>query len=132
MAISFPEKEHIERALKERRAEVLKQQEVREKELTKEKEKEILREVVSEHIRKARSPSAGQQKVVVKKAQQIKTQPKERQIQLLTELAFEKGISHAIEVAKRLDSPYLLDEFHDFLVDELYNKLIETGKLKAL
>ena len=59
-------------------------------------------------------------------------EPKERQIKLLTELAFEKGIPHSVEVAKRLDSPYILDEFHDALVDELYNKLIGEGKLKRI
>lgn len=124
--------EKIYKEFERKRAEVLKKPEFKEKELTKEKEKDLLVEAVSEYIARAQPPSATQQKVVIQKAQQIKTQPKERQVQLLTDLAFEKGISHAIEVAKRLENPYLLDEFHDALVDELYNKLVQEGKLKQV
>ena len=71
-------------------------------------------------------------KVVIKKAKELKGEPKERQIKLLIDLAFEKGVVHATEVAKRLDSPYILDEFHDTLVDELYNYLVEQKKLKQI
>jgi hypothetical protein len=103
-----------------------------EKEPSPEKQKEIIKQAVSKRIQKVQPVPPVQQKVIVQKAQQIKTQPKEKQIQLLTELAFEKGIPHALEVVRRLDNPYLLDEFHDALVDELYNKLIEEGKLKQI
>ena len=63
---------------------------------------------------------------------ELKGQKKERQIQLLTGLAFDKGVIHATEVAQKLDDPYILDEFHDTLVDELYNYLVEQGKLKEV
>ena len=71
-------------------------------------------------------------KVVVKRAKELKGEKKERQIELLTDLAFDKGVIHATEVAKKLDDPYILDEFHDTLVDELYNHLIEQKKLKQV
>ena len=71
-------------------------------------------------------------KAVVKKAKELKGEKKERQIQLLTDLAFEKGVSHATEVAKKLDDPFILDEFHDTLVDELHSYLVEQGKLKQV
>lgn len=124
--------EELYKKFEEKRAEVLEQPEFKEKEITSEKQKEILREAVSERIQKTQPVSPAQQQVVVQKAQQIKAESKERQIQLLTDLAFEKGIPHAIDVAKRLENAYLLDEFHDALVDELYNKLIEEGKLKQI
>ena len=55
---------------------------------------------------------------------------RQNQIKMLCDLAFEKGIDVAIEEAKKLDSPYILDEFHDALVGELYKQLIEQGKLE--
>lgn len=94
--------------------------------------KKILEEAVRERIQNAQSIPLSQQQVVAQSAQQIKAQPKERHIELLTQMAFDKGVVEAVEVAKKMDNPYLLDEFHDALVDELYNKLIEQGKLKAI
>ncbi len=124
--------EELYKKFEQKRAETLKQPEFKEKELTPEQHKEILKEGISERIKTAQPVPSAQQKVVIQKVQQIKTEPKERQIQLLTDLAFEKGIPHAVEVAKRLENPFLLDEFHKALVDELYNKLIEEGKLKQI
>ncbi|MBL7053421.1 MAG: hypothetical protein ISS02_02060 [Candidatus Portnoybacteria bacterium] len=57
---------------------------------------------------------------------------RQNQIKMLCDLAFEKGVDTAIEEAKKLDSPYILDEFHDSLVDELREKLIEKGKLDRI
>lgn len=54
----------------------------------------------------------------------------EGQIKVLREIAFEKGLDAAIEEAKKLNNPYLLDEFHDDLVDNFYKKLVEAGKLE--
>ena len=124
--------EEVLKKFEQKRAEVLKQPEFKEGELSKEKEKEILREAISERIEKVPPLLPAQQKAIAQKVQQIKAQPKERQIQLLIEMAFEKGVFEAVEVARRLDSPYLLDEFHDALIDELYNKLVQEGKLKQI
>ena len=122
--------EEIYEKFEKKRAEALKQPET--KELTPEKEKEILKEAISDHVQKAKPVSDDQQKTIAAVTQKIKGQPQENQVKLLTDLALEKGVSHAIEVAKRLDNPYLLDELHDALVDELYNKLVEKGELKAI
>ena len=62
----------------------------------------------------------------------LKDEPKERQIELLIQMTFDKGIIEAIEIAKNLDNPYLLDEFHDALIDHLYDKLVKEGKLKQV
>ncbi|HUT96442.1 MAG TPA: hypothetical protein VMW82_02665 [Candidatus Paceibacterota bacterium] len=123
--------EEIYKNFEARKAEILKQSEIKEGELSSEKQKEILKEAISEKIATAQ-PAAGQQQATIQTAQKLKDQPKDRQIQLLIEVAFEKGVIEAVEVAKNLDNPYLLDEFHDALIDEFYKKLVEQGKLKAI
>jgi glutamate dehydrogenase/leucine dehydrogenase len=112
-------------------AEELQKTESKEGIISPEKGKEILGEAVRERIAIAQ-PAALQQQVVAQNAKQIKAQPKERHVQLLTQMAFDKGIAEAVETAKKMDNPYLLDEFHDALVDELYKKLVEEGKLKQI
>jgi len=54
----------------------------------------------------------------------------EGQVKVLREIAFEKGLDIAIEEAKKLNNPHILDEFHDDLVDKFYQKLVEAGKLE--
>ncbi|MFH1508991.1 MAG: hypothetical protein ABIE68_02400 [bacterium] len=54
----------------------------------------------------------------------------QQNLQQLVNIAFTKGIDEAIDQAKKTDDPYLIDELHDTLVSELYDKLIEAGKLK--
>ncbi len=54
----------------------------------------------------------------------------EEQVKVLREIAFEKGLDTAIEEAKKLNNPYILDEFHDDLIDKFYKKLVEAGKLE--
>lgn len=56
--------------------------------------------------------------------------PREEQVKALCKIAFDKGLAEAIKAAKALDNAYVLDEFHDSLVDELYRELVEKGKLK--
>jgi len=110
-----------------------KKQELIERKEGEKTEKDIIREIVKEKIQQTAisSPSATPQQVA-KKTKEIGSEPKERQVQLLVNLAFEKGIVQAVEVAKGLNNPYLLDELHDVLVDEYYNKLVEQGKLKPI
>ena len=121
--------EEILKNFEAKRAEVLKSKEGI---LSPEQEKEILKEAVLERIKTSQPLPPIQQQAIQQKAQDIKAEPKERQIELLIQLAFGKSVIEAVEVAKKLDNPYLLDEFHDALVDELYNKLIEQGKLAQI
>jgi hypothetical protein len=53
-------------------------------------------------------------------------------LQELVDIAFEDGLSSAIEKVKKMNNPYLLDSFHDLLADRLYKELIERNKLKEL
>lgn len=66
------------------------------------------------------------------KAGELKLLGEEEQIKHLSDLAFRKGIGHAVEVAQNLDNPYLLDKFHDTVVDRLYQELVKRGMLKKI
>lgn len=55
-----------------------------------------------------------------------------RQVKVLVTLAFEKGISYSIKVARGLDDAYLLDALHDQLIGELNEELIKKGRLRKI
>ena len=54
------------------------------------------------------------------------------QVQQLVNIAFTKSLSDALKEVSKLDNPALLDAFHDVLVDQLYDALIERGKLQKI
>ena len=43
---------------------------------------------------------------------------------------FHDGVLAAIEEARKLNEPFLLDAFHDLLVDKLRDELMMRNKLK--
>lgn len=52
----------------------------------------------------------------------------ESQVQHLTDLALNKGVVHAVKVARHLEDNYTLDMFHDkLLADEFHKVLLEKG-----
>jgi ATP-dependent 26S proteasome regulatory subunit len=63
-------------------------------------------------------------------AAKIKKMDQKNQVKALIKLVFAKNIAYAIKVARNLDSPYVLDEFHDTLVDEHYEEMVEKKKIK--
>ncbi|HRY52624.1 MAG TPA: hypothetical protein P5089_02095 [Candidatus Portnoybacteria bacterium] len=65
-------------------------------------------------------------------ADEYKGLEKNQQLKSLVDLAFQKGINYAADVAKEMDSAYLMDEFHDTLVDKLHKELVEKGKLEEI
>ncbi len=79
-------------------------------------------------------PSSPPQSSVVAPApaEELKSLDRDRQLKILVDLAFQQGINKAVEADKATESPYLIDEFHDTLVDQLRQQLIEKGKLKEL
>jgi hypothetical protein len=59
-----------------------------------------------------------------KKAKKIQILGDEEKIEHLLKIAHEKGVLFAVQVAKKMNDPYLLDVFHDLLAREgLYKKL---------
>lgn len=80
------------------------------------------REVVREYIAPAAQIPASQtddDDQIKKTAQSIKEEPHYRQIEELLKIAEKNGILNAVEVAKHLKNPHLLDDFHDRIVAEL-------------
>jgi len=58
-------------------------------------------------------------------------QDAESQIQHLVDIALEKGVIHAVNVAKHLEDNYVLDMFHDKLLsDELHEALMKKGLIE--
>lgn len=57
----------------------------------------------------------------------------ELKINNLVNLAMQKGVIHAVKVARHLEDNYTLDEMHDrLLADEFHKALLEKGLLKEL
>lgn len=51
----------------------------------------------------------------------------QEKVDMLVKLAQTKGLPHAVKVAERLKDYYALDKFHDALVDNLYDSLLQQG-----
>ncbi len=52
------------------------------------------------------------------------------QVKTLCDLALHKGVETALKAAQELNNPYILDEFHDALVDLLYERLISEKRIE--
>ena len=53
-------------------------------------------------------------------------------VQNLVNTAFTKSLKDAADDARKTNNAALIDAFHDALVDQLYDHLVERGKLKKL
>ncbi|HPN54862.1 MAG TPA: hypothetical protein PLB52_02910 [Candidatus Moranbacteria bacterium] len=57
----------------------------------------------------------------------------ETQIQHLVDLAQQKGVVHAVKVARHMEDNYVLDTFHDrMMADELHDALVAKGMIKEI
>jgi len=130
--ISFPKKEE-DLKLEEKKTEEEKPEIAEKKNNETEPVKEAKAEVRPSPAAEVEPPSTPPSSAKAQKqAKQLKDLDRPSQVKTLCSLAFQKGLNFAIEVAKALDNAYVLDEFHDTLVDELYKELVEKGKLKKL
>ena len=108
-------------------------------------EKEVFREVLKEHIETLR-PSAPPADTAIPPAplpliaapapqdipgQIKKDEANEATLRMLVEKAMTGTIEDAVKEAQKI-SPYMLDELHDHLVDDMYDKLVVLRKIKAL
>lgn len=103
-------------------------------------DKEILREIVGEKIQESISaqpmtPLSDAAPVrpapIVEPPSYLSLELKDK-IQQLTDLVFSKGLNEAIQEASKTNNAALIDAFHDVIVDELYNALIERKKLEKI
>lgn len=99
-------------------------------------DKEILHEVVGEKIQKnipQYAPHAPTSSTLSQTTDDIPSYldpDLKDKVQELVNIAFTKSIDEAVKIAN--SNPALLDAFHDVLVDELYDMLIERGKVQKI
>lgn len=91
---------------------------------------ENLPEVSSPSVSSA-AGAAVDEKEIARHAEELKVHERPRQVEMLAGLALEKGVPHAVAIAKKLDG-YSLDALHDALVDDLYAELKKRGLVKEL
>lgn len=133
-----------ELAKKEKELESLKQSEVKKEakmspaEESKEEEIKKEEEKIKESSEKPRriklpqkitQPTKSQDDDMDDDLKEIMSMDKPKQIKTLVYLSFKKGVNYAANIASRLKDPYLLDEFHDTLVDNLYDLLKKKKKI---
>lgn len=102
-------------------------------------DKEILHEIVGEKIQETipEQSSEPQTAVPVQPAPAVEppiylSPELKDKIQQLINLAFSKSIDEAIREAAKTNNAALIDAFHDVIVDELYDALIERKKLEKI
>ena len=107
-------------------------------------EKELFREVLKEHIELLRpvlpqvpvTPHAPPPNFVTPTPQDADEERKKREldeaiVRVLVEKAMTGTIENAVKEAQKI-SPYMIDELHDHLVDDMYDKLVALRKIKQL
>jgi hypothetical protein len=99
-----------------------KKEELKKRELLAEEEKIIREKLEKEVARMNLSPKL--QDDAKKRAQQIVNLDEKGKLKRLLDLAEEKGVAFAVDVAKKMDDAAILDYFHDILArDGLYKNL---------
>lgn len=100
-------------------------------------EKEILREALREKIAKTPGPAPLTTSAPTPPQPALSGQPSywtdelRPKVEELVKIAFAKSLKEAIRLAKATENAALIDAFHDLIVDELYNHLVEQGKLQV-
>lgn len=97
-------------------------------------EKMVFKQVVREHATPSNQPSAqvptSNPATATSPARTV-TSEEDRKINLLIAHAFTKGISAAIDEARKTGDAFFIDTLHDRLADEYYQKLLAARKIKA-
>lgn len=100
-------------------------------------ERDIFREILREHIQKSRTPASPTPTPIPlpahlqKSGDDLKKKEElEEQVRHLVELALSRTIQDAVKVAESA-TPFLLDELHDHLADDFYEKLVALRKIKV-
>ena len=97
-----------------------------------EKERMVKQEIKNYLQEMQETPSFAAPPATRDETEEIEKFPPSQQVGALVSLVFEKGLKEAISVAKALENPALMDEFHDTLVDRYYQELVEKGVLEPM
>jgi len=106
------------------------QEKIFEKEQPQEKEKLIKKEIEEKLKEFQTSTTSGIPIDDRDEADEIVGFSPEQQVEALVSLVFEKGLEKAVSVAKKINNPAILDQFHDTLVDKYYQMLTSQGVIK--
>lgn len=120
----------LEKELREKRANL--EQQPEQKELL--PDKEVLREVVGEKIQQnapSYVPKPTPQTQTDDSASYLVGEMKEK-IQELVNHVFQNSLDQGIKEAVKSNNPALIDAFHDVLVDQLYDALLERKKVDPI
>jgi len=102
-----------------------------EREKTPEEKEKLVKKEIKDYLQELQETPSGASPVNLRdEADEIKKFPSSQQVGALISLVFDKGLKKAIAVARELDNPAILDEFHDVLVDRYYQELIKRKILK--
>ena len=102
-----------------------------EKERGPEEKEKIVKQEIKGYLRELQqAPSPVLPTAARDEAEEVKKFEPGQQIGALISLVFENGLSQAVSVARDLDNPAILDEFHDALVDLYYQALVEKKILR--
>ena len=96
-----------------------------------EKEEIAVRQEIKSYLRELQQlPPTAAPLATRDEADEIGKFPASQQVGALISLVFEKGLDEAISVARQLNNPAILDEFHDILADRYYKELVEKKIIK--
>jgi hypothetical protein len=96
-------------------------------------EKESAYSKILSKIKTQSDDNVDQAEIVEDARKGIEKTDAETQIQHLVDIAQQKGIFHAVKVARHMEDNYILDTFHDrLLADELHNALVQKGMIKEM
>ena len=119
----------LEKELQEKKANLGQQTEQKESP----SDKEILRDVVGEKIQQS-APTYTPKPTPQTKTDDASSIPAELKdkIQELVNFVFQNSLDHGIKEAVKSNNPALIDAFHDVLVDQLYDTLLERKKVDQI
>ena len=96
-----------------------------------EKEEKVVKREIKSYLQELQqTPTIAVPLATRDEAKEIEKFPASQQIGALVSLVFEKSLDEAISVAKGIDNPAILDEFHDVLVDKYFKELVEKNIIK--
>ncbi|MBI2023919.1 hypothetical protein HYT00_00785 [Candidatus Giovannonibacteria bacterium] len=97
-------------------------------------EREIVKDVIKEVPTATTLPPPARSTISDDDAKKTSADLQEKKhheiIEGLVNVALSKDLASAFKVARSLNNPHLMDEFHDTLADKYYQKLLDARKLK--
>ena len=125
LKIEFSEIEKLRERIQEIESKVL--------EVKPESREKIIKEEIRRYLEELqKTPPFASPTTTRDEVKEISKFPPSQQVGALISLVFEKGLREALSIARQLQNPAILDEFHDTLIDQFYERLIKEKIIKPL